>query len=212
MPAATPSPRTRRSPAPRTGRPRRDLPLISAYGLFWERDEHEFKAPRGSTYQMLGLIGGDRTLRVCDFRRARGVYILYNDFGPTYAGRARGQEGFGDRLKRHDKDPEKDWTRFCWYSFDPIVEWPDHNKWMQRVADDGASTVRSASAAIDELEALMITAFGLKSQNQMKLAGGEPWRQATHQDCAPGRPLTKVARSPIRDTELCWYLDNLNAD
>lgn len=182
--------------------PKSDLPLIGAHGLFWERDEVSFSASTGTTWQMLGRRGASRsTLEICDFRRARGVYVLFNNHGPTYVGRARGKEGFGDRLRSHDRDPFKDWRRFCWFSFDPVVDWPDHTNWRQRDAVDRSTEVGGGSA-IDELEALMITAFGLSGQNQMRLRCGKPWHQVTYQDCGPSGLIRRADTRPIRDSDL----------
>lgn len=162
--------------------------LIGAHGMFWERDQVDWDAGRGQTYQLLGYRGGNsRTHEVCDFRRARGLYILYNDFRVTYVGRARGNEGLGSRLKMHDADGKKDWSRFCWFAFDTVAPIPADPFWREVLRDEGARDV-SGDSAIDELEALMITAFGLHTtQNVMKLAAArEPWHQITVDDCWDG--------------------------
>ncbi|GAA3821774.1 hypothetical protein GCM10022242_24260 [Nocardioides panacisoli] len=163
--------------------------LIGAYGMFWQRQEIDWDAGHGQTYQLLGYRG-DRNpkLEVADFRRARGIYVLFNDFGATYVGRARGNEGFGSRLKKHNASQRKDWNRFCWFSFDSILPINGEPNWRTVARDEGARNVH-AESAIDELEALMITSFGLHgTQNRMRLpTAREPWKQLTFDDCAPGK-------------------------
>lgn len=177
-------------------------PLVGAYGLFWDRHEIEWDAGRGTTYQMLGYRGDRRPrLEVCDFRRARGTYVLYNDYGPTYVGRARGNQGFGNRLSAHHRDKSKRWVRFSWFAFDSVENWPEHDCWRRPAANDASNSVDSQSA-IDGVEALMIVAFGLSGQNQMKLGGGVPWKQLTYQDCGPGGIGRRVAAAPIRTPTL----------
>ncbi|WP_159083637.1 hypothetical protein [Nocardioides terrigena] len=91
----------------------------------------------------------------------------------------------------------KDWVRFSWFAFDSVEDWPEHDGWRRPVADDASNSVDS-QGAIDGVEALMIAAFGLSGQNQMKLGGGAPWKQVTYQDCGPGGVIRRVAATPIR--------------
>jgi hypothetical protein len=82
--------------------------LIGAYGLFWDRAAVDWKPGPGNQWQLLGTIGERRPkLQICDFRRARGFYLLFNDHGATYVGLARGSEGIGQRLRRHNADSSK---------------------------------------------------------------------------------------------------------
>lgn len=179
----------------------KDSFLIGAHGLFWQRSEIDWDAGPGRTYQLLGHRGvKSGTLEVCDFRRARGIYILFNDYGPTYVGRARGaNDGFGYRLKSHHRDKGKDWTRFSWFSFDSVRRIPKDLHWAEVIQDEKGRAVTAASA-IDELEALMITTFGLhNSQNKMRLPEArKPWKQLTLEDCFGNGVARKVSRERIR--------------
>lgn len=57
--------------------------LIRAFGLFWERDEVDWRPGPGGQFRLLGRVGGkSKNLRVADFREQKGVYVLYNDHGP----------------------------------------------------------------------------------------------------------------------------------
>ena len=183
--------------------------LIGAHGLFWDRAAIDWDAPRGQTFQLLGFRNKLLPkLQICDFRRARGVYLLYNEYGPTYVGQARGaSDGFGYRLRAHDRDGFKDWNRFCWFSFDDVARHPSYPGWSDVTRDDKARSVDPVSA-INDLEALMIVAFGLRSQNQMRLrVSGAPWTQLTRTDCLPGGVGRKVDREWIRMRSLRSALD-----
>src|SRR5882672_2813334 len=89
--------------------------FIHAYGLFWDADEVSwFPGPgHGRNLRLLGRIGAvGPNLRVCDFLPQRGIYILYDDYGPYYVGLTR-QTALGTRLKQHRVDKhEHSWDRF----------------------------------------------------------------------------------------------------
>lgn len=164
----------------------------------------ELRCRAGDTFQLLGVRGQRRdTVEVCDFRTARGVYVLYNDYGPTYVGRARGRQGLGNRLVSHHKDQSKDWTRFSWFSFDRTEPLTRRPGWRRPVSDDASAKV-SADKAIDGLEAMMIAAFGTK-QNKMTLGDGQPWEQLTLEDMLAGRRGRKVDPEWYRDREFRRY-------
>src|SRR4051794_5467602 len=85
--------------------------------MFWLRNEVSWST---NGWQLLGHRGHNRPgLQVCDFRKARGFYILFDDHGATYVGLARGTQGIGARLYHHHRNKE-DWNRFCWFAFDDV--------------------------------------------------------------------------------------------
>lgn len=57
--------------------------LIGAYGMFWLRDEVDWRPGSGpNAWQLLGRDGERRPkIRVVDFRLARGAYILSTTSG-----------------------------------------------------------------------------------------------------------------------------------
>lgn len=183
--------------------------LIGAYGMFWDRSAIDWEAGRGQTFQLLGRRGHNNPkLEVCDFRRARGIYVLFNDFRATYVGRARGAQGLGSRLKSHHYDESKEWGRFCWFSFDSIVPIKGEPNWRSVQRDEGNRDI-GAGSAIDELEALMITTLGLhQSQNTMKLATArERWEQLTLDDFYPSGVGRRFDGSRVRMDSLRAALD-----
>lgn len=197
--------------------------LIGAYGLFWDRDEVDWTPGQGHSWQLLGRIGHKRgKLRICDFRRARGFYVLFNDHRATYVGLAKGQQGFGARLVKHTlptkQQPQemryaaKDWNRFCWFSFDDVQHRPPkadpYDAWCSVDVDDRSRDVTVDEVA-PELEALMISALGIKGQNQMRFRLGGKWEQVTWNDCHPGGPLTKIDPITVTSPTLKDALEQL---
>lgn len=174
--------------------------LIGAYGMFWSRESVAWDSPRG--WQLLGCRGKLRpSLRVCDFRRAAGFYVLWDDFRATYVGLARGNDGIGARLRMHDSDPDKRWSRFSWFSFDDAVDSPDLEGWMEPDLRDSVEN-SSIDMVLRESEALLITVLGTYtggSQRRMKFNAGEEWRQVTATDFAPGGVCTRVDLAGFTD-------------
>ncbi len=158
--------------------------LVGAYGLFWERDGVDWSPGSGrAAWQMLGRKGTyRRALRVVDFRRARGVYVLFNHHGAYYAGLAQGSAGLGGRLKQHLSDEHRDkWQRFCWFSFDGVG--PDvGSDGLYQVAPRNKPVPANGRAVISELEALLITILGTQGQNKMRFAAADEWQQVPWYD------------------------------
>jgi hypothetical protein len=185
--------------------------LVGAYGLFWDRAAVDWQPGHGKTWQMLGRIGEKPPkLQVCDFRGARGFYILFNDYGPVYTGIARGRHGLGARLVKHTMNHLKDsWTRYCWFSFDDVTP-TSAPHWSKVDLDDNLRRV-GTDIVVRELEALMIKSFGLSRQNQMRFLEGQKWEQATWEDCYPTGILSRVGDLVLTPT-LRDALDQFNPD
>ncbi|GAB3799738.1 hypothetical protein [Micromonospora zhanjiangensis] len=159
--------------------------LFGAYGMFWDPDGIAWNPGSGpSAWQLLGRRNHNSgSIRLCDFRRARGVYILFDEFRAVYVGLGRGQGGIGGRLKDHRTDKlAGTWSRFCWFSFDDVVEggldgWKVVHRREQPVPNTDETVIR-------EVEALLITVLGARLQNQMKFLGAQRWEQVTESDAA----------------------------
>ena len=184
----------------------RDPYLIGAYGMFWRTSEVNWTPGLGRNWQLLGKRGANTgTLRVCDFRAARGFYILFDDHGANYVGLALGQEGIAARLVKHFKNKDKKWSRFCWFSFDDVVA-VKGTGWSEVRERDAIREV-SARTTVRELEALLIMVLGARGNKaQMRFIAGKPWAQVTVDDCQSGGALTKVNPSRLTDSELKDYL------
>ena len=161
--------------------------LIGAFGMFWER-EHVNWTPGQSPlrWQLLGRrFQNAPALRICDFRRAKGFYVLFDEFRATYVGLARGSGGIGARLKAHNKH-KGEWTRFCWFAFDDCVDaGPSLPLWSRTKPRDALRNM-SAETVLRESEALLITILGAKDQNQMRFQGARKWHQLTPADFVRG--------------------------
>lgn len=158
--------------------------LIGAYGMFWSRHLVNWQPGSGSVpWQLLGSLGVNAPgFQVADFRRARGVYVLFDDFGAYYTGLAMGSGGLGSRLKQHLTDGHAGrWDRFCWFSFDAVAS---------RRSADGTTAIRRRekpvpsrdTEVIRELEALLITIMNTRNTNQMRFLSAKQWRQVSHED------------------------------
>lgn len=178
--------------------------LIGAYGLFWRKEEVNWTA---RNWQLLGYRGTNRPgLRVCDFRRTRGVYVLFNDYGAEYAGLARGTEGIGSRLLSHTTDGTKDWDRFCWFGFDDVVDASAQLlRWSEVRLRDAVAEV-SSEDAVREFEALLIQLLGVNKQ-KMQFLRGEKWRQLTYQAGVGDGIVGRVAPRGFKDRD--WWKDAL---
>lgn len=190
--------------------------LIGAFGVFWSREQVEWKPGGGASWQLLGKRGQRRPgLRVCDFRNAQGFYLLYDDHGPTYVGLARGASGIGQRLQKHDAS-DKTWSRFSWFSFDGVVDSP-HEGWAEvkrRKVERQATT----DLVLKECEALLIHVLGtarvwkgkspesegraVRAQVQMQFQAGAQWEQLQEVDAMQGGVAHRVAPAGFTDA---WY-------
>lgn len=184
--------------------------LVGAYGMFWVRDEVFWHPGQGpNKWQLLGRQNKNQgALRICDFRQAKGLYVLFDDYGASYVGLARGKQGIGQRLKAHHSEQRKTWSRFCWFSFDDVKD-AKADGWSTVVGRDAVKSA-GAEGVVRELEALLIKVLGSRQQNQMQFLEGRPWEQVTLADCQPGHALTKVDRSPVLQPEFAQALVELN--
>lgn len=159
--------------------------LVGAYGLFWERHLIDWHPGAGKSWQMLGRRGVNAPgLRLCDFREAAGVYLLYDDYGPQYTGVARGGGGLGARLKQHHvREPHSiGWTRFSWFSFDLVVADHAELRGWSKIDWRSDSFSVDVDVASRDVEALLIKVLGLRSQNQMQFLNAYAWNQLTPWD------------------------------
>ena len=153
--------------------------IFHAYGLFWRRDEIDWTPGRGnrSQFQLLGRCGTNRPgLQIADFRSNKGIYILYGDLGPYYAGLTLKQD-FGKRLKQHLKDDHQaKWDRFSWFSFQRVLAKRDSKK-LQTFSTLPGVRLSDPQMAMKDIEALLIKAMALSNFAQMNFANAGEWTQ-----------------------------------
>ncbi len=172
--------------------------LIGAYGMFWQRDAvNWYPGTGGAAWQLLGRVNKNKpVVRVCDFRSARGFYVLFDDFRANYVGLARGEKGIGSRLRQHAKQ-RTDWSRFCWFSFDDVIDVPAEG-WSEMRRRDALRNI-SSEMVVRECEALLITVLGSRDQNEMRFAGAQSWDQLQEADFLVGGIARKVDPRPYSD-------------
>ena len=196
--------------------------LFGAFGMFWERDSVDWSpGVGGRAWQLLGFKGERRPgLRLCDFRPARGFYILFDDHGAHYVGIARGEDGLGARLQKHHAE-KSTWSRFCWFAFDDVVD-GDLDGWS-RVQKRDAVASASPDLVVRECEALLIEVLGtgrilkdvaegrqIRVQNGMNFAAGAVrWEQLREGHFQPGGVAHKADASGFTDR---WLRDLAELD
>jgi hypothetical protein len=153
---------------------------IHAFGLFWKKDEVNWfpgKAKKGA-FRLLGRQGKNSgTLRMADFRGQRGIYILYGNFGPYYAGLTRRQT-LGKRLSDHLKNRHAgEWDRFSWFGFNQVLK--KRNKGGLHLLKTKMPRRKSIdpNTSIKEMEALLIKSMALKNRADSRFVAAEEWRQ-----------------------------------
>lgn len=154
---------------------------VTSYGLFWRREAIDWRPGTGqrNRFRLLGRIGANKSsVRVADFRTQQGIYILFDQYGPSYIGLTRRESGLGQRLKEHDNDPKKrDWDRFSWFGFKPLVE-SNHLKGFYGLSAPETELNDDTRTTIGDLEALLIQAMGPKlNKKNMNFADAERWTQ-----------------------------------
>lgn len=145
--------------------------LIRAFGLFWRTDEVWPYATRNRS-ELLGRRGRHSThLEVCNFWQQRGIYVLYNEYGPYYVGVAR-VGALGNRLYSHHlRDGHRGrWDRFSWFGFRSVLGSRDE-RGLQVLKTAAERTRGSVFDAISDLEALMINSLGPRANRHIEHFG-----------------------------------------
>lgn len=90
--------------------------VIKHYGVFWNRAHVDW---RGNPFQLLGI--DSQGTHPIDFRKMRGVYLLYDFREVVYVGQATGNNSIANRLKDHTQDRHANrWNRFSWFGIDKV--------------------------------------------------------------------------------------------
>lgn len=157
---------------------------ITSYGLFWREDEIDWSPGQGNknSFRLLGRVGANRgKIKVSDFRYQQGIYILYDQYGPSYVGLTR-EQGLGKRLKDHLADHlEGKWDRFSWFGFKPLGEAMDDG--VLRLSDLNDDISENTHTTIGDLEALLIRAIGPKRNTAwMNFRDAEEWTQIGYEE------------------------------
>jgi hypothetical protein len=152
---------------------------ITSYGLFWRADEVNWHpGPGAAGFRLLGRRGVNRPgLEVADFRKQRGLYVLYGNYGPYYVGLTQKQD-LGRRLKQHLNDHHQGrWDRFSWFGFRRVLK-SGEGDGTRRLAELAELSLGSHQNMIRDMEALLIKALGCESNlNKMNFTKAHEWEQ-----------------------------------
>ncbi len=129
------------------------------------------------------------------------MYILYNRYGPYYVGVVKADR-LGHRLRDHLKDRHGlNWDRFSWFGFRRVLSKVDAGglSMLGPSVRSATSTPVGSGAVISDIEAMLITGFGLDANiKQSAFRGKQEWKQVTreraNQFLAARRQQQKMAR------------------
>jgi hypothetical protein len=181
--------------------------FIHSYGLFWSADEVNWfrDAENRDRFRLLGRLGKrGPSFRVCDFRLQRGIYILYDNYGPYYVGLVR-VGTLGNRLKQHRTDGHQgNWDRFSWFGFAPVLKGPRYEDGTSALGKLPDKLLTDSRWAIRDVEALLIQSLGTQHRGntmQGRFGQGEHWEQVMAHEVEPylerlKKPTPSRARKP----------------
>jgi hypothetical protein len=153
---------------------------IHAFGLFWKVDEINWSPGKGKRgeFRLLGRRGKNAgNLRMCDFRGQRGIYILYGNYGPHYAGLTRKQT-LGKRLNDHRHDEHRGkWDRFSWFGFRQVLKATDDQGLQRLKTKMPLHKSIDPHTTIKEMEALLVKAMALRNRADSKFVAADEWHQ-----------------------------------
>lgn len=158
---------------------------ITSFGLFWRESEIDWNPGQGyrDSFRLLGRKGANRgTIQITDFRFQQGIYILYDEYGPSYVGLTRAQ-GLGKRLKDHlDDHLAGKWDRFSWFGFRPIGQ-ANSKSGILELDQPPEDLTDDTNTTIGDLEALLIRAIGPKRNTAYpSFKGADEWIQIEYEE------------------------------
>jgi hypothetical protein len=126
--------------------------MIRSYGLHWTIERVDWGKPGvGNSGTLLGAATRSKNAKPVDFRRQRGIYVLYADYELVYVGQTgAGNERLFKRLKQHRNDHLSErWNRFSWFGTQWVTK-------ANRLSEDTAAVAQTVEAALNILEAVSI--------------------------------------------------------
>lgn len=149
--------------------------FILNYGLFWERDNVLWEPGQGTSYRLLGRRGVNKPgLRLADFWKQHGIYILYGNYGVRYVGRTR---RLGIRLKNHNLNHDTgQWTRFSWFGFRKVLR-RKNERGICHLGKLAEVVLGNPNDVVTDIEALLIRAMGPRNHQEMNFHREQRWEQ-----------------------------------
>lgn len=155
--------------------------FIRAFGMFWSRDQVDWWGDEGAL-DLLGRVNKNRgALQVVNSWDQRGIYVLYNDHGPYYVGKAFDQ-ALGVRLRQHQKESSfhsESWTRFSWFGWRRVLKSSD-TRGLRRLGQVPAGVLADSRSSVGDIEALLIEALGTRwvgNARSESFAAAVKWEQ-----------------------------------
>lgn len=141
--------------------------FIRAYGMFWDAEEVNWTGADGEWGpDLLGRVGTNRPgIEIADFWEQRGIYVLYNDYGPYYVGKTVGDGmSLGKRLSNHyfgtNRSPHRDqWSRFSWFGWRGTLSSRD-NVGIQQLRKLPKHLLADSRNTVNDIESLLMVALG----------------------------------------------------
>lgn len=156
--------------------------FIRSYGLFWSREEVNWRPGAGNrgAYRLLGRRNERLpALQLADFRAQQGIYVLYDDYGPYYVGLAA-KQAIGNRLREHTRDQHQhSWDRFSWFGFRGVLKATEPDG-IQTLGSMPKELLASTSNTIRDVEALLMMTLGtvaLGNVQSAKFTNADRWWQ-----------------------------------
>lgn len=128
--------------------------MIKTAGWFWKRED-TFWGKGGNAGRLLGVSSKNRTSEYVDFAEQIGIYILYSDFEPVYAGQAGSKrDKLINRLRTHRRDElAPRWNRYSWFGLRGV------NK-TNTLSVPTKAFHPSRNQVLNHLEGILIHSFG----------------------------------------------------
>lgn len=148
--------------------------MIKSFGLHWRSDQVNWGKPGvGNRGTLMGAERRSRNAPQVNFRKQRGIYVLYAEYEVVYIGQTgAGNDRLFNRLKMHRINHLSErWNRFSWFGTQGVI---GDNRLK---ADNDAVHIEIASA-LNIMEAVAIAIseprLNLKRGNW---AGAKPYFQ-----------------------------------
>jgi hypothetical protein len=155
--------------------------------MFWHANEVAWNGAETQPHkELLGRTGKNRpALKLANFWDQRGIYILYNDYGPYYVGRTMGDGmNLGKRLSHHyfgtNGSPHAGrWNRFSWFGWRGTLTTSDH-RGLQQLRKVPKRLLTSSTDTVQDIESLLIFALGtihVGNAKEENFKGAVRWQQ-----------------------------------
>ena len=163
--------------------------LIANMGLFW-REDCVYWGAGSKAGHLNGVRAGAKTSKPVNFRKQRGIYVLYSDYKIIYIGQAgTGNASLFGRLKRHTRDDLAErWNRFSWFGLDRVLVKSG------RLAAQTKAAYPSTTTILNHIEGILIHATEPPLNRQGGTFGQGVHRYRQCRDDRLGKTATEASK------------------